>query len=388
MRSGGEKSPLTTLIIFKGSDTMIMEIDQMIAHIRSFLSNSSDKAIVVGGVVGTEIERFVLEGVTEFHDFNKVLVVQCCQDYIGLMKEPMPNVKFLGDILIPTFMDDPLKPIDPFKPKYMNPDPIYSFEFNERLLANFDATVVLNAHLMDIFLAQELAKKTNGPIIFVVDPIESSWWSNRAFGVSDIPVITDTLLKVSPIIAMARYAIGVETRAINTKAKGIVNEINKMSKRSIGKIDDKQYVSSDIQLIDEIREKQLKAPFRKNQKLLVDSDIDVMVDDSNQRMTLMCGSMLVIHNAGSKPLMRMRLYNSKIIYATNVIYSKNFNKLISNKSDVRVTPGNILHICDFNKHRYNHTVYINSPYCKELSTRNRYSLLKNSNNLTIVNSYK
>lgn len=366
---------------------MIVEVDQMINHIEDFVNKSSDKAIVVGGIAGTEIERFVLEGITAVHDFNKVLVVQCCQDYLGMMKEPMPNVKFLGDILSLTLMDDPMTPINPFKPRFENPEPRFGYTLNENLLSQYNATVVFNSHLMDTQLAVELMNKCNGPIIFVVDPIEDPYWTARAFGVEDIPIIVDTLLKVPPIVAMARHSIGFDTRAINTRAKGTVNEINKMSKRSIGKIDDKQYISNDWELVKEINEKQYDSPLRKNQKLMVRSDIDVMIDDSNQRASLMYGSMLVVHNTTTKPLMRMRLYNSKIIYATNVIYDKNYNRLIGHKSDVRVCPANIIDAHHMNMHRYNHTVFILS---QEMPLREgfRYSMLKNSNSLTIVNSFK
>ena len=366
---------------------MIIEVDQMIRHIEDFVVRSTDKAIVVGGIVGTEIERFALEGITAVHDFNKVLVVQCCQDYIGMMKEPMPNVKFIGDILSPVLMDDPMKPINPFKPRFENPIPRFGYELNKSILANYNATVVLNAHLMDTLLANALMNACNGPIIFVVDPIEEPYWASRGFGINEIPVIADTLLKVSPVVAMARHLVGFDTRAINTRAKGTVNEIKKMNKRSIGKIDDKQYVSNDYELVREINQRQIDTPLRKNQKLLVTSDIDVMVDESNQRSSLMFGSMLVVHSTTTRPLMRMRLYNSKIIYATNVIYDANYNALIGHKSDVRVRPANIISHHNMNQHRFNHMVFVVSPDIP-LTVNTRYSMLKNSNSLTIVNSFK
>ena len=56
---------------------MIVEVDQMIGHIEDFVVRSTDKAIVVGGIAGTEIERFALEGITAVYDFKNVLPTFC-----------------------------------------------------------------------------------------------------------------------------------------------------------------------------------------------------------------------------------------------------------------------------------------------------------------------
>lgn len=366
---------------------MIIDMDAMISLIHDFVTTSNDKAMVVGGVAGTEIERFVIEGMTEVHDFHKILIVQCCQDYMGIMKNPIPNVKFMGDLLLPEILDHPFKAINPFKPRIENPDVQFGVKLDLDMINRYEGIIILNAQLMSERMAKDLMEQGPGPQIYVVDPIEDAWWSRMAFHCEDIPVITDTLLKVSPMIALARSIYDIDTRAINNKAKGTLNEINKMSRRTVGKIDDKQYVTGDYELLDDIRRKQEDAPFRKNQKVIVRGSIDVMLDNSNNRQTLTNGSMLVIHNAGSKPLMRLRLWNSKIIYAANIVYSKSYNKYLSGRTDVIVDPANIINQYDFKHHRYNHSVFVNTE--NHRATKDTmYSLLKNSNNVTIVNNCK
>ena len=366
---------------------MVVEVDQMISLIHDFVVTSNDKAMVVGGVAGTEIERFAIEGMTEVHDFHKILIIQCCQDYMGIMKNPIPNVKFMGDILLPDILDHPFQRINPFKPRVENPDVKFGVKINFDLLNRYEGIVILNAHLMPNQMAADIMEKGPGPQLYVVDPIEDQFWSRMTFHIENLPVITDTLLKVSPMIALARDTIGVDTRAINNKIKGSLTQINKMSRRTVGKIDDKQYVCCDYELLEDIKRKQEESPFRKNQKVIVHGTIDVMVDDSNERQTLMSGSMLVVHNAGSRPLMRLRLWNSKIIYATNIVYGKSYNRWMTGKSDVIVDAANIINTYDFMRHRYQHSVFINTENARA-SKDTMYSLLKNSNNVTIVNNCK
>ena len=369
---------------------MLVEISEMNSILSDFIHSANSKEIIVGGIVGTEIEKYVLDAVTEVYEFRKVLVLNGCQDYIGMMTEPMPNVMFYGDVLNQDYIDPPESMNSPWishleKPEVYKTETIDSVKINK-----YDAVVVLNGHLISTNIAKGISEASAGPVIFVVDAVEARSW---VFGMNyaSIPIVTDTLIKVSPMIAMARRLVGFDTRHINSRAKGSVNEVASMSQRSIGKMDDKQYVSNDFDLIRLIKDKQYNAPLRKNQKLVVTKNIDIMVADTNERHTLMGGSMLVVDNANSRPLQRFRLYNSKIIYAAKVCYNRTHNRLFDRRSEVIVEPGNIIYGWDVNGHRFNHIVFINSGSSDKYDIENidlKYMLLKNSLNLTIVKSWK
>lgn len=361
---------------------MIYEINQMIDHLDEFFKGSQ-KECIVGGIAGTQIEKFTLDSALQTTQFSKILVINGCQDYIGLMKKPMQNVMFWADLFIEEIVD-PLIPIDPWKPRCFNPSAEYVKRINTQILSLYDVILVFNAHLISNSRLYAISENFAGKIVYVVDPMEinsqSLMWE---FGVDDIPVVVDHLEKVSPMIALARSSIGVDSRAIDYKVKGTLNETTKINKRSIGKIDDKQYVTNDWEILHDIRQRQIDSPFRKNQKVkIIDDSIDVMVENGSRLATLTYGSMLVIHNASSSPLMRLRLYNSKIIYAADITYKTGVMK---SKGTVSVEPANILSIDEYPSHRYNHTVAI---LTRELSKQERYSLLKHSNNITIVNKIK
>lgn len=373
---------------------MILEINEMIDLLKEFYS-SGKRSIVVGGIAGTQIEQYVLDCATECFDFSKILVVNCVQDYIGLIKNSMNNVVYIGDLFV-SEMVDPLIPYDPWKPKFRNPEPEIIHKVNVEKIYKYDVIVIFNAGLIssDTDMINAISNCFNGKIVMVCDPIESSYTVNRLINIatmSDIPTVVDTLNKVSPMLALARSTYGFNSRAIDTKVPGSFDIIEKMNKRSIGKIDDKQYVSSDYELRQEIQQKQIESPFRKNQKLIVNDDIvDCMMQDNNRITTLTHLSMLVVNDPSSKPLMKMRLYNSKIIYATDVDYSASdyrFNRFIYKSGNIRVIPANIIDIQALIKHRFNHTVFCCTPNGR-LTQSIRYSLCKNSNNVTIVEDVK
>lgn len=362
---------------------MIYEINQMIDYLDEFFKGSQ-KETIVGGIAGTQIEKFVLDSALQTTTFNKILVVNGCQDYIGIMKKPMQNVVFWGDLFMEVIVD-PLMPIDPWKPKIFNPQEEYVKRINSQMIAAYDIIVVFNAHLVPYNMLKAISENFGGKIVYVTDPLDTGCDGMYMGGdAREMPVVVDHLEKVSPMIALARSTVGFDSRAVDYKVKGTLTETNKIGKRTIGKIDDKQYITNDWGLYKEISKRQEETPFRKNQKVIVNEDIvDVMYEMGQRRATLVKGSMLTIENATSNPLMRLRLYNSKIIYAADVTYMHGAMKA---KGSVSVIPGNIMYLYDnFTYHRYNHTVAVLGY---KLEKRYMYSLLKNSNNVTIVNRFK
>lgn len=361
---------------------MIIEINEMIDYLEKFF-NSSRKEAVVGGIAGTQIERYVIDAATATTSFPKILVVNGCQDYIGMMKEPLPNVLFWADLFVMDIVD-PLIPYDPWKPKIRNPEAEYVQRVNTRLLSGYDVILIFNTHLIPSCSLKAISDNFSGQIVYVSDPLE---YNGREIawrlGIDDFPVISDHLEKVSPMIALARSVFGFDTRAIDRKVKGTLTEANKIGKRSIGKIDDKQYVTNDYELLKEIQQRQYDAPFRKNQKVMVNENmIDVMLENGVRKATLTANSMLVMQNPTSKPLMKLRLYNSKIIYAADVTYAEGVMKP---KGTISVKPANIIHVSRLTHHRFNNVVFVLGDHTHKTE---QYTVLKNSNNVIIVNRAK
>ena len=79
---------------------MIIELNEMIDLIDDFYGSADMREMVIGGIAGTPVNKFAVEGCTKYTKFNKILIIEGCQDYIGLMKNPIPNVKHWTDLFV------------------------------------------------------------------------------------------------------------------------------------------------------------------------------------------------------------------------------------------------------------------------------------------------
>lgn len=347
----------------------ILEIYQMIDLLEDFFNNSDKHDIVVGGIAGSGLFKHAIDAALTNNQFVRILTVEGCQDYIGLMRTPIANHLYYADLFFDVLCDT-IYNYDPFKPKMFNPKPEYSKQLNMKLLTNYDVIIINDSHLIPVEYLNTLVNNFCGKVCILVDPYDINGELFTA-----VPTITDSLSKQPPIIAMARATYDVDTRGIDRSIKGTITE-GKINKRAVGKIDDKQYITNDVYLADIIRHKQLRSNFRKNHKLLITSDrINTNTDQNGRSHALTKNSMCVVMSASSKSFMKLRIYSSKSICSSDVSY---LDDPPSNM--IRVKPANILTIDESVFHRYNHTVLV----CNEpLTQRQKYSILKNSNNVTV-----
>lgn len=350
------------------------EINEMIDILEEFFNSGhgSNNVITIGGMIGSFVFKYAIDAATMAYPFNKVLVVEGCQDYIGISKTYIPNFIYYADLFVDS-LHDPLTQYNPFKPTILNPKPCHCTEIRSSAFNYYDAMIINDAHLIPDKYLISIKNNFMGKICIVADPFDVG-----GDKYSMAPTVTDSMYKLSPITAMARKSYGVDTRFIDKTIKGIVNEAN-INKRSVGKIDDKQYVTNDEYLIDTIRHKQLQSSFRKNQKLLVISEIvNTNIDENKRSHSLVKNSMCVIASSNFKPFMKLRIYNSKTVFSGDVSYIQ--NDVLDNV--ITVKPANILSIDESIYHRYNHTVLIDTN--DDIPQKQKYSILKNSNNLTIA----
>ena len=175
-------------------------------------------------------------------------------------------------------------------------------------------------------------------------------------------------------VAMARDLYDIDTRIINTKAKSKIEEI-KISIRSIGKIDDKQYISNDPELINIIQQKQYNASLRKNQKVMIkDKRLYKTPDGSN---SIYKTTMMVVESVSNANYIHqlLRIYGTRVSFGANIYYQPN-----DHNNNWIVKPANIISMEEQAHHRYKNAVLITSSH---LTIRENYSVLKNSNNLSI-----
>lgn len=347
----------------------ILEIYQMIEYLEDFFSSSRRQQLVIGEISGALLFKHVIDATTKFYPFTNILVVEGCQDYIGLMKDPLNNHLFYAEMFVDEVCDS-LILYDPFKPSILNPKTEYYKIFRSEQFSKYDIMIIRDAHLIPKGYLEAIYMNFSGKIVSIVDPYDIG--GEVYFG---IPVLTDTINKLSPINAMARSVYNVDTRCVDRSIKGTVTDV-KLSKRTLGKIDDKQYITIDRSVCETIRSKQLQSNFRKNQKVLVTSDrLYTCQDEHKMWRTVTGNSILIIQSSSVHPVMKLRIYSSKTIIGGDLTYSMTAPTYM-----IQCQPANILMIEESAHHRYNHSVLV---YDDDISKRQKYSILKNSNNVTI-----
>lgn len=354
----------------------VIEINEMIDLLEEFFNNSNDSDMeIVGGIAGSPIFKIVTDAALTRYKFERILIVTGCQDYVGITKDVL-NYVFYADLFMDV-MCDPITPYDPFKPSILNPKPEYHCRLKMSLLNNYDCIIIDQAQLIPSEYVNMITRSYFGKKCYIVDQYDIcgvEWTS-----IGDVPTITDSLEKLSPMIAMARATYNIDTRAVDRSIKGGITE-TKISKRSIGKIggiDDKHYISDDPELIDIVRQKQSHSQLRRNHKLLVVSNrIHSNINEGLRSSSVTKNSLLSVVSANASPLMRLRIYLSDTIYSGEVTYLDPQSPHL-----IKVVPANILSITESAHHRYKTAVLICRGH--NLSRMERYSIIKNSNNLIV-----
>ena len=361
---------------------MVVEIPEMINLLEGFVT-SYNHGIIVGGMVGSEIEKYVMDAALMVTDFSKILILNGCQDYIGLMKTSLPNVKYWGDIFFETTIDSAI-PSDAFKSYYTNPAFEYYKFINTKMIVNYEFIIFFNTHLVDPWVVQSIMDNFNGQVIFVCDPFEKQMEHYVRFTEQgDIPIICDALRRVSPMIAMARAVYNQQSRSIDTRVSGNLTEIRRIQKKTIATktVSHRQYITTDHNLYTEMIEWQKELPIRKNQSFIVAKDaIKSIYDDyGNTLVTLTKNSMVIAQDIEFQPYIKFRLFNSKSLYYCNISYESDLS--LNRLFQVEVLPANILMLDDMKYHRFKQVTMIAD---RPLTRAERYTLFKNSNNVSIV----
>ena len=352
----------------------VVEIYEMIDIMDEFI-NSNNKQICVGGCVGTNICDIVFEAVSSKYMPYEVLVVEGCQDIVEMM------YKFSCDktrhifyaTMFQTFVVNGINGYDEFKPNILQPKPEYQTIINESILKQFKCIIVRDAHIIPREYITALTRTFNGQLIYIVDPFDINGEKY-----SNVPTITDSLSKVSLIIALARSVYNIDSRAIDNKVPCNVSEKKSISRRSIGKIDNSQYISDDEELIKTIRMKQIDSKFRKHHKMIVTGNhVYQCKGEHGNLITLNKDSMFTVQTASENPMIKLKLYYSPDTFMQDVSYMDDPPRHM-----IPVKPANIISVHEASKHKFVNSVLVLTHDLVDKPTK--YSMLKNSMNLTIV----
>lgn len=349
---------------------MILEISQMIDLLEDHFSPKwgDEHVLTVGGVVGTAIFKHAIHACMRYYNFNTIIVVDGCRDYIGLLRKPLHNYIYYMDLFRSKTIPSIERVTNPFERHVIDFEDGYVPMIEESYMNRYKAMIINNAHLIPENLLNAIQKYFYGKILCIVDPLD-------LYGTEyNVPTLYDSLSKQTSMIALARSMYNIDTRAIDRKIKCEFKKV-KMYRRSIGKIDSNQYVTNSRTVLSQIREKQYASQFRRNQKFIVKSDAFTMLNDQNGTPVTIGPNTICSISIASKPLMKLRIHSSTREFYSNLTYRKNRNGLY-------VQPANIITIDDAILHRFQNLVVVLGE--EPMTNRCWYSLMKIANTLYVV----
>jgi hypothetical protein len=352
----------------------ILELNEMIDMVEDFVNEPTHRQIYVGGMVGTQLFKFVMEVVLSKNDFKDICVIEGCQDYIGLTKQSAYNnhffyADFIKETKIPDFgystgYDRGFMVWNPVKLEYKH-------ELDVSHMGHFNYVIINDTQLIPVDILTAIKRMYPGKLIMLFDPYEAG--SEPFIG---YPSVIDTLTKSSAITALARALFNVETPSIDKSVRCSVKE-GKVYRRTLGKNDGNQYVTNDKFLANEVWAKQMGAPFKKGLRLMVtDTRVHRFKDIEGKVYTVTKDTMLVVETAHQmSKRAKVKIWNTKCSFETELTYLPDTNIGVIN-----VRPANILMVNDIRHHRFNNIVLAVNG---DISTREKYLLLKNTNNLVV-----
>jgi hypothetical protein len=316
---------------------------------------------------GSFIFKYVLEAALVAHNRSEIMIIEGCQDYVAVNRERNADNIFYLD-LFTQILCNPILEDTCLIPHMFRPKPLLNQECR---YPEHPLIIVNNAHMIPAYILNMLQANVRGRLVLIVDPFDIDGISFRMY-----PFITDSMFKLTPMLAMARASYGVETRSVDRKSGGNITEA-KITRRSIGKIDAKQYVTKEDELLDEIRHKQIHTPFKKNQKFLVNSDRIFSSEDNGIETKVSRNALLTLSNAFQVRRMKMRLWNSREYLHGDLSYLQEPDSCL-----IPVKPANIISINEAALHRFN-TIHLIVSETNPLSSEERYAILKNANNVIL-----
>ena len=364
------------ILHYIGGENMIVDISQMINIIEDFMSNEWLKELDIGGCIGSNIFKLCMETVTGFCNFQDIMIIEGCQDFIEMQNEFIPNHIFYAEG-VATGWTNIFKEEEQQFAKFMRREP--GIETYVRNMNEYRLIVFNDSHLIPDKYKNMIRNTFNGKIINVVDP-----YDYNAEHYTHAPTLVDSINKLSVIQAYARNLFNIETRAIDKNIICRVREVGKIPVRSVGKQDKNQYVTPYKPIIEYVKSRRNDG-LRKGQTVICRSDFINTYDDPIGLHTFTNYSMgtLQTNRQAINGLYKLRLHNSKHCIhcdlTTNDINTPHYETLVE--------PASIISIDDMHHHKFNSIVLVlpedgRTDYTG-ITNRELYSVLRCTNDLSI-----
>lgn len=353
----------------------IISVETLITNFESFIKDDNYAGFVVGEMAGCNTLKYIAQIAASEYGFKNILFVSGIQDDIYNGKKLSNHVYWAS--LFDDFSIDGVVPYDIYKPRICNQPFQYTQNVVQPMIAPFKFMVIHDAHKIPKEYLNKLVTAFRGKHVLIVDPFDEGGleWSYA-------DTVTEAYDSVSRVIGFARYLYGFDTRNVNKKAKNIVSYDMKISKRTVGKIDERQYVTLDPYLHANTIDRLKQTALRRNFKIMILSNM--MNIRHNLEMpfphALTYGTILQVTGVMNKQP-KFILHASKINMTFTCPFVYEIDPFRTPRNAMLITPANILGIGDAVRHKFKDLVVVTTNEYPSLSVRQQYALLKTGMNV-------
>lgn len=375
---------------------MVIELHQALEAAESYFSDDTRKPFIIGSMAGVKLFKHLFDLGLGSYNFNEMLLIEGCQDYIG-MSDPSPvnNHYFWADLIkiIPAQKNNLFSfNVDPFEFRVLNhgnPVTEYTYELDFQTINTFRLVYVCDAHLIPQRFLDQLMKFTQGKLILLVDP-----FTIYGMKYTMVPTVIRALGECDSTTALARSIFGVETDYVTSKNVTSVHSMRQSPPKTLSKCNDIPMCSNDIAYIQYMQDKQTAVGIKRNQRIIVDGNQHIFrrykADNKTDTVTITNHSLLVtegvpglIHSTSS-----CKLWKHKNSFYLHFKYQDDYyNKTsfgdLDDPTILKVRPGCVMTLDDIAHHKFEKLIFVQSRL-NTLSNVQKYTLLTSTEHLTIM----
>lgn len=367
---------------------MVIELHTALEAVETYFNDDTKEHVILGGMAGTQLFKHVFDLSLGYFRFNEILLIEGCQDYIG-MSDPSPynNHFFFAELLYKQPTHSLFNNFnDPFSWNILNNgNPImeYHTSMNMERINRFKLVIVTDAHLIPAEYIKELRNYVSGKLIELVDPF-------TIFGAryTQVPTVINTNASCDQLTALARKVYNVETDFIEPSQHKSLEVSHQNASRTMSKNSDGQYCTTSMGYLEYMQEKQLKMGFRKGHKVMVDGPniMTYKMDNTEDTITICNHSLMTIEAVPGTlhSTFGCKLWRFKDNFHAHLVFNTNRSLLDLDNTLIRVKPAGVLSLMDASYHKFNKLTYVHTISSPELSNPEKYTLLTATEHLVIV----
>lgn len=368
---------------------MVIELHQALETIESYFNSDTIKPITLGSMTGTKLFKHIFDLGLGAFNFNETLLIEGCQDYIG-MSEPSPvhNHYFWADLIKITPKASICNiNLNPFEFKIINNgNPVieYNYEFDLDRINTFKLVYVCDAHLIPGIFLEQLKRYVQGKLIILVDP-----FTIYGLQYTNVPTVVRTFSECSQLSAIARQLFGIETEHITTKNVTSITGAKHNAPKTIARCNEIPVCTNDISYLQYMQDKQIAMGYKKYHRVIIDKHIfkRYQMDNKTDTFTVCEHSLLTtesvpgsLHSATS-----VRPWKHKNSFYWHFKYDEPMSQIFGDMDNtvIKCRPASVMTINDVAHHKFDKLMLVQSRM-KNLSNFEKYTILTATEHLVIT----